>query len=58
MDFKYFIREYLYVFVIWWYVLIGVGVFVVCEFNKVKSVIVIVVYILIIFIMLIVLMFI
>jgi hypothetical protein len=40
MDFKYFIREYLHVFAIWRYVLIGVGVFAACELNKAKSAIV------------------
>ena len=43
-DFKYFIATYLNVFSIWRYVLIGIGVFAVCELNKVKSTIVTTIY--------------
>ncbi|ADQ45154.1 hypothetical protein Calkro_0242 [Caldicellulosiruptor kronotskyensis 2002] len=51
MDFKYFIRTYLHVFSIWRYVLIGVGVFTVCELNKAKTAIVTAVYTIITLIM-------
>ncbi|ADQ05971.1 conserved hypothetical protein [Caldicellulosiruptor hydrothermalis 108] len=57
MDFKYFIRTYLHVFSIWRYVLIGVGVFAVCELNKAKSAIITAVYTIITLIMPIVSMF-
>jgi len=43
-DFKYFIATYLNIFSIWRYVLIGIGVFAVCELNKVKSTIVTTIY--------------
>ncbi|ADQ05684.1 hypothetical protein Calow_2178 [Caldicellulosiruptor owensensis OL] len=56
-DFKYFIATYLNVFSIWRYILIGIGVFAVCELNKVKSAIVTAVYTIITLIMPIVSMF-
>uniref|UniRef100_A0A7C5V2J7 YIP1 family protein n=1 Tax=Caldicellulosiruptor owensensis TaxID=55205 RepID=A0A7C5V2J7_9FIRM len=43
-DVKYFIATYLNVFSIWRYILIGIGVFAVCELSKVKSAIVTAVY--------------
>ncbi|WPX08716.1 Yip1 family protein [Anaerocellum danielii] len=44
MDFKYFVSTYLNVFAIWRYVLIGIGVFAVCELSKLKSAIVTLIY--------------
>ena len=39
-----FIRTYLNVFAIWKYVLIGVGIYTVCELSKVKSIVAATIY--------------